>query len=100
MNAIEDCARLLAAVPMDDMIHKLTEENGEVADCVIGIRGSNPRKGVYKTVDDLSYELLDVALTALTAWTKLHLLESDPIPALLDHAAGAAVRHRAEVGVG
>lgn len=97
INAVEQNARLYKDVPLDDQIHKITEENGEVADAVIGIRGSNPRKGVYKTIEDLDKELLDVALTALSAWGKLNLLQHDPVQALITHAEKAVARHHAEV---
>ncbi len=47
---------------------KLQEEVGEVEDAIVGIEGSNPRKGIYATEQDLANELLDVATTALYAY--------------------------------
>lgn len=46
---------------------KITEEAGEVVAAYIGAIGQNPRKGVTHSIADVEDELLDVALTALTA---------------------------------
>ena len=46
---------------------KLQEEVGEVAQAVIGVTGSNPRKGTTHTWDDVGAELCDVIITALVA---------------------------------
>jgi NTP pyrophosphatase (non-canonical NTP hydrolase) len=46
---------------------KLSEEIGEVGAAIIGMTGQNPRKGVTHSIEDVRKELLDVALTALTA---------------------------------
>lgn len=46
---------------------KITEETGEVAAALAGLRGWNPRKGVTHTLEDLEGELADVALAAMTA---------------------------------
>lgn len=46
---------------------KITEEAGEVVAAYIGATGQNPRKGVTHAIADVEDELLDVALTALTA---------------------------------
>lgn len=48
-------------------ISKVSEEHGEVIAAFIGATGQNPRKGITHTLDDVTDELLDVALTALTA---------------------------------
>lgn len=48
-------------------IAKVSEEAGEVVAAYIGVIGQNPRKGVTHTLDDVTDELLDVALTALAA---------------------------------
>lgn len=52
-------------------ILKLSEEVGEVAQAVIGMRGQNPRKGVTHTAHDLAGELCDVIVTAMVALTTL-----------------------------
>jgi predicted house-cleaning noncanonical NTP pyrophosphatase (MazG superfamily) len=46
---------------------KLVEESGEAAQAYIGMVGQNPRKGVTHTKADLIAELIDVAVTALSA---------------------------------
>jgi NTP pyrophosphatase (non-canonical NTP hydrolase) len=56
-DAHEDSMRVL----------KLVEEAGEAAAAYIGMVGQNPRKGVTHTMDDLTRELADVAITALCA---------------------------------
>jgi NTP pyrophosphatase (non-canonical NTP hydrolase) len=48
-------------------ILKVTEEAGEAAGAWIGVLGTNPRKGVTHTVDDVAAELADVAMSALVA---------------------------------
>jgi NTP pyrophosphatase (non-canonical NTP hydrolase) len=52
---------------LSSRILKLTEEAGEVAAAWIGVIGSNPRKGVTHTPQQVAEELADVALTALVA---------------------------------
>jgi 8-oxo-dGTP pyrophosphatase MutT (NUDIX family)/NTP pyrophosphatase (non-canonical NTP hydrolase) len=54
-------------VPAEVRILKLTEETGEAAQALIGMRGWNPRKGVSATQDDLLGELADVMLAAAVA---------------------------------
>lgn len=56
-------------------ILKLSEEVGEVAEALIGMRGQNPRKGVTHTSDDVAGELCDVIVTAMVA---LNTLTGDP----------------------
>lgn len=46
---------------------KVTEENGEVTEAWLGTIGENQRKGKHKSLDDVTYELLDVATCALGA---------------------------------
>lgn len=48
-------------------IAKAGEEVGEAIAALVGWEGSNPRKGVTHTKDDVIKELLDVALTGLLA---------------------------------
>lgn len=54
-------------VPVEVRILKLTEEVGEAAEALIGMRGLNARKGVCHTHDDLLDELADVIITAAVA---------------------------------
>lgn len=51
-------------VPPEIGILKLTEELGEAAEALIGIKGMNSRKGICRTTDDLLDELADVLITA------------------------------------
>jgi hypothetical protein len=48
-------------------LDKIAEEVGEAQDALIGVEGSNPRKGLYGTDEDVHKELLDNAITALLA---------------------------------
>lgn len=52
-------------------VSKCVEETGEVVAALIGALGQNPRKGVTHTMRDVKDELLDVVLTALTAYEHL-----------------------------
>lgn len=54
-------------VPMEVRILKLTEEVGETAEALIGLREMNSRKGVCRTSEDLLDELADVIITAAVA---------------------------------
>lgn len=46
---------------------KIVEEFGEVANAVVGVKGSNERKGVYATNDDVIGELCDLMITVMVA---------------------------------
>ncbi|MEU7895561.1 MazG-like family protein [Nonomuraea sp. NPDC049152] len=50
---------------------KVSEECGEAVAAYIGMTGQNPRKGFTHTLDDLSGELCDVAISALVALATL-----------------------------
>jgi NTP pyrophosphatase (non-canonical NTP hydrolase) len=54
-------------VPVEMRILKLTEEVGEAAEALIGVRGMNSRKGICRTSGDLLDELADVIITAAVA---------------------------------
>ena len=64
---------------------KIAEENGEVIDAYIGATGQNPRKGIYKTMDDVRKELLDVAFTALAAYEHVTNHNGRSLSALAEH---------------
>ncbi|GAA3142408.1 MazG-like family protein [Nonomuraea roseoviolacea] len=70
-------------------VAKVAEEAGEAINALVGVTGQNPRKGRSATRKELEYELLDVALTALTALAHLRADEPEPA-ALLDLLAGHA----------
>jgi NTP pyrophosphatase (non-canonical NTP hydrolase) len=54
-------------VPVEIRLLKLTEEVGEAAEALIGMRGLNSRKGTCRSRDDLLDELADVIITAAVA---------------------------------
>ena len=54
-------------VPVEVRILKLTEEVGEAAEALIGVRGLNSPKGICRTREDLLDELTDVIITAAVA---------------------------------
>lgn len=76
-------------------IAKVAEEHGEAVAAYIGATGQNPRKGVTHSLDDVTDELLDVALTALAAVE--HLRGHDGRAFDLLAAKLAAVARRAGV---
>jgi hypothetical protein len=48
-------------------VMKLSEEVGETTQAIAGVLGTNPRKGVTHTWQDVEAELCDVILTAMVA---------------------------------
>lgn len=65
---------------------KLAEELGEVQEAYDGMVGENPRKGVWKTREDLLKELLDVAGGALAAYEHFDGHHGRALGALLKQA--------------
>lgn len=63
---------------------KITEEAGEVVSAYIGATGQNPRKGITHQLSDVQDELLDVAITALTAVEHLRGNDGRSLEALQD----------------
>lgn len=76
-------------------VAKVSEEAGEAIAALIGATGQNPRKGRTHTYDDVVGELLDVAVTALTAVE--HLTGNDGQSLGLLHDKVATVSGRAGV---
>lgn len=66
-------------------VAKISEENGEVTEALLGAIGENPRKGVTNGFDKVEYELLDVATCALGALHKM-APDDDVIERLAAHA--------------
>lgn len=58
-------------VPVEMRLLKLTEEVGEAAEALIGMRGINSRKGTCHSRDDLLDELADVIITAAVAMSAI-----------------------------
>ena len=67
-------------------VSKVGEELGEAIQALIGATGQNPRKGRYSSMDEVGKELLDIAVTALSAREHLHGNNGDCMNALYDHA--------------
>lgn len=76
-------------------VAKVSEEAGEAIAALIGATGQNPRKGTTHTYEDVVGELLDVAVTALTAVE--HLTGNGGRALDLFHDKVAAVSDRAGV---
>lgn len=50
---------------------KIGEEFGEAAQAVVGVRGTNPRKGQSHSWEDVQAEVADTAITALVALARM-----------------------------
>ncbi|MEV6566701.1 MazG-like family protein [Streptomyces kronopolitis] len=50
---------------------KIAEETGEASQAVIGVRGTNPRKGDSHTWQDVHAEVADVVITGLVALARM-----------------------------
>ncbi|MEV0452082.1 MazG-like family protein [Streptomyces sp. NPDC050600] len=50
---------------------KIGEEFGEAAQAVIGVRGTNPRKGTSHTWEDVHDEVADVIITGMVALARM-----------------------------
>ncbi|MFD5930242.1 MazG-like family protein [Streptomyces sp. NPDC060333] len=50
---------------------KIGEEFGEAAQAVIGVHGTNPRKGISHSWDDVQAEVADTAITALVTLARM-----------------------------
>ncbi|MGH3353784.1 MAG: MazG-like family protein [Nocardioides sp.] len=74
-------------------VAKVSEEAGEAIAALIGATGQNPRKGITHTYDDVVDELLDVAVTAMTAVE--HMTGNEARSLDLFHAKVGAVAERA-----
>lgn len=86
-----------AALPPEALtwlrIAKLSEEVGETVAALIAVTGSNPRKGVHGTMNQVAKELLDTALTALCAYEHVTGHTGHGLAALFGHIE--AVHRRA-----
>ncbi|WP_063788568.1 NUDIX domain-containing protein [Streptomyces chattanoogensis] len=50
---------------------KIAEETGEAAQAVVGLTGTNPRKGLSHTWDDVHDEVADVIITGMVALARM-----------------------------
>jgi phosphoribosyl-ATP pyrophosphohydrolase len=69
---------------------KIGEEFGEAAQAVIGATGTNPRKGMSHTWDDVTAEICDVIVTSMVALHRLGV--PDPAAVFTEHLKQAAAR--------
>jgi hypothetical protein len=76
-------------------VMKIAEEAGEAVAAYIGATGTNPRKGLTATTDDLAGELCDVVLAALVALATVTGGTPQAESRLAQHVATRAVRLRA-----
>lgn len=81
-------------------IMKLTEETGEAVAAYLGMTGQNPRKGTCATLDDLSGELCDVAITALVALITVTGDAGSAYLQLEDHVSARFARLAARIAPG
>jgi NTP pyrophosphatase (non-canonical NTP hydrolase) len=79
-TATPEVARLLRVL-------KISEEVGEVAEAIHGVRGSNPRKGNSHTWEDVQKELCDVILTSMVALKTITPDAGKVFAERLDHIA-------------
>ena len=75
-------------------VMKIVEETGEAVAAYIGTTGTNPRKGVTATDDDLAGELCDVVLAALVALATITGGTPQAESRLARHVAARAIRLR------
>lgn len=70
--AREDTARGLALHEQWTLqVLKIGEEFGEAAQAVIGVRGTNPRKGVSHAWTDVQAEVADTVITGLVTLARM-----------------------------
>ncbi|MGI5347092.1 NUDIX domain-containing protein [Streptomyces sp. CA-250714] len=74
---------------------KLAEETGEAAQAVIGVQGTNPRKGYSHAWEDVHAEVADVVITGLVALARMR--PADAADYLERQLAAKAVRFRQTV---
>lgn len=67
-----DAARGLPAEEQHVLqVLKIGEEFGEAAQAVIGVKGTNPRKGTSHTWDDVHAEVADTVITGMVALARM-----------------------------
>ena len=76
-------------------VMKIAEETGEAVAAYIGTTGTNPRKGVTATDDELAGELCNVVLAALIALATITGGTPQAESRLTRHVATRAIRLRA-----
>ncbi|NSC20155.1 hypothetical protein FM076_02585 [Streptomyces albus subsp. chlorinus] len=69
---------------------KIAEETGEASQAVIGVRGTNPRKGDSHSWQDVHAEVADVVITGMVALARMR--PDDAARYLEDHLAAKSAR--------
>ncbi|MFI5520142.1 MazG-like family protein [Streptomyces platensis] len=77
-NAHDDERGLDAAQQWTLQVLKIAEETGEASQAVIGVRGTNPRKGDSHTWKDVHAEVADVIITGLVALARMRPDDAAP----------------------
>ncbi|QEV56575.1 hypothetical protein CP981_02435 [Streptomyces platensis] len=77
-NAHDDQRGLDAAQQWTLQVLKIAEETGEASQAVIGVRGTNPRKGDSHTWQDVHAEVADVIITGLVALARMRPDDAAP----------------------
>ncbi|MEU3987867.1 MazG-like family protein [Streptomyces platensis] len=89
-NAHDDERGLDAAQQWTLQVLKIAEETGEASQAVIGVRGTNPRKGDSHTWQDVHAEVADVIITGLVALARMR--PDDAAPYLRQQLAAKAAK--------
>ncbi|WP_406473132.1 NUDIX domain-containing protein [Streptomyces platensis] len=89
-NAHDDERGLDAAQQWTLQVLKIAEETGEASQAVIGVRGTNPRKGDSHTWQDVHAEVADVVITGLVALARMR--PDDAAPYLRQQLAAKAAK--------
>jgi hypothetical protein len=71
---------------------KISEENGELTEALIGVLGMNPRKGFSHTWADVDKEILDVIVTGFCAMEHRHSNAGVVAEMVLGHVRGLMTR--------
>ncbi|MDJ0386268.1 MazG-like family protein [Streptomyces sp. G-G2] len=73
---------------------KIGEEFGEAAQAVIGVQGTNPRKGTSHSWEDVQAEIADTAITALVALARMRPDAADYFAQHLAEKSGRFLPHQ------
>ncbi|MFF7413233.1 NUDIX domain-containing protein [Streptomyces lydicus] len=75
IRALADYYDTMSDLPREQnwilQVLKIAEETGEAAQAVIGLTGTNPRKGLSHTWDDVRAEVADVIITSMVALARM-----------------------------
>jgi len=77
-----------SSLSVEDRLLKVMEEAGEAAAAWIGVKGTNPRKGITHRPYDVALELADVINTAMLAIIRLGWSPEAPMEEQQEKAEG------------